>query len=279
MSKKNMFWHDLSSVVIGIYCLITVILFVIVFVSSLRPAADIFKSVWSFPKRIILDNYIYLIKNRFFVYFRNSTVVTAGSIIAILFLSSLAAFGLGKFKFKGSTLILGFFLLGVMFPAQVGIVPMFNIVKTFHLSNSLLGLIIIYASQLSIPVFVLTNFLKTIPDSIIESAKIDGAGTFRIYARILMPMLQPAIGALIPLTAVNLWNDLFFPLVFIASRTKQTMPLGVLTYYSGKNGHFELAKFGIAFAAVCISILPMVILYIFGSSKIIDSITEGAIKQ
>jgi len=156
---------------------------------------------------------------------------------------------------------------------------MFNIIKVFHLSNSLIGLIIIYASQLSIPVFVLTNFLKTIPDSIIESAKIDGAGTFRIYLSILLPMFQPAIGAMVPLTAVGLWNDLFFPLIFLASKQKWTMPLGVLTYYSGRNGSLQLAKFGIAFAAVTISILPMVILYIFGSNKIIDSITEGAIKQ
>jgi len=277
--KENRLWHNFFSVIISIYCLITVILFVIVFVSSFRPAEEIFKSIWTIPRKIILDNYLYLIRNRFFIYFWNSILVTVGSIVAILFLASLASFGLGKFKFKGSQLVLGFFLLGVMFPAQVGIVPMFNIVRTLQLGNSLIGLIVIYASQLSIPVFVLTNFLKTIPDSIIESAKIDGAGTFRIYWKILLPMFQPAIGAMIPLTAVGLWNDLFFPLIFLASKEKWTMPLGVLTYYSGRNGSFQLAKFGIAFAAVSISVLPMLILYVFGSNKIIDSITEGAIKQ
>ena len=279
MERKTGFWHNVVSVILGIYCLITIVLLLVVFISSFRPYAETFKNIWSLPQQFILTNYIYIFQHNFLTYFWNSLFVTVVSIVALLFLASLAAFGLGKYKFKGSGLLLGFFFLGAMFPAQVGIVPLFNIVTAFHLTNSLIGLIVIYASGLSIPVFILTNFMKTIPDSILESARIDGAGTFRVYRQILVPLIMPAIGALIPLTAVGLWNDLFFPLVFINSTNLRTIPLGVLTYYSGRQGAMKMAQFGIIFAAISVSILPMLILYLAGSRYIIEGITTGAVKE
>ena len=213
------------------------------------------------------------------MYFLNSTVVMVGSIALTLFLSSMVAYGLGKFSFKGNRLIYGYFILGLLFPARVAIVPLFNIVKLFHLYDNLFGIVLLYAAAMSIPVFVLTNFLSNVPNSIMESAKIDGAGHFRIYWQITMPLIQPAIGALIPLTAIGLWNDLFYPLVFIHSDLRKTVPLGVLGYYSGRNGGFDMSKYGIAFAAISASIIPMLLLYIFGASRIIENITQGSVKQ
>jgi raffinose/stachyose/melibiose transport system permease protein len=279
MGRENRGWHFAFSILIGAVCLITVVLFVTVFVSSVKESNEIFRNIWALPKRVITSNYAYLIKHNFLNYFANSTVVMVGAIALMLFLASLAAFGLGKYSFKGNRLIYGYFILGLLFPAQVGIVPLFNIVKLLHLYNSLIGIVLMYAAAMSIPVLIMTNFLSNVPDSILESAKIDGAGAFRIYWQITMPLIQPAIGALVPLTAIGLWNDFFYPLVFIITDIKKTVPLGVLSYYSGRNGIFDMSKYGIAFAAISASIIPMLILYIFGASRIIENITQGAIKQ
>jgi raffinose/stachyose/melibiose transport system permease protein len=277
--RENKGWHLVFSLLIGLVCLITVALFVTVFVSSVKESTEIFRNIWALPKKVTFANYQYLFTHRFLNYFGNSTFVMVASIALMLFLASLVAFGLGKYSFKGNRLIYGYFILGLLFPAQVGIVPLFNIVKLLHLYNSLLGIVVLYSAAMSIPVFILTNFLANVPNSIMESAKIDGAGAFRIYWQITMPLLQPAIGALIPLTAIGLWNDFFYPLVFINTDLKKTVPLGVLKYYSGRNGGFDPSKWGIAFAAVSASIIPMLVLYIFGASRIIENITEGSIKQ
>jgi raffinose/stachyose/melibiose transport system permease protein len=277
--RENRGWHLVFSLLVGLVCLITVTLFVTVFVSSVKPSTEIFRNIWALPKKLTLYNYQYLVQHSFLVYFLNSTVVMVGSIALTLFLASMAAYGLGKFSFKGNRLIYGYFILGLLFPARVAIVPLFNIVRLFHLYDNLFGITLLYAAAMSIPVFVLTNFLSTVPNSILESAKIDGAGHFRIYWQITMPLIQPAIGALIPLTAIGLWNDLFYPLVFIHSDLKKTVPLGVLGYYSGRMGGFDMAKYGIAFAAISASIIPMLLLYVFGASRIIENITQGSVKQ
>jgi raffinose/stachyose/melibiose transport system permease protein len=277
--RENRGWHLVFSFLVGLVCLVTVVLFVTVFISSAKPSTEIFRNIWALPQKWTLYNYEYLIQHSFLVYFLNSTLVMVGSIALTLFLASMVAYGLGKFSFKGNRLIYGYFILGLLFPARVAIVPLFNIVHLFHLYDNLFGITLLYAAAMSIPVFVLTNFLSTVPNSIMESAKIDGAGHFRIYWQITMPLIQPAIGALIPLTAIGLWNDLFYPLVFIHSDLKKTVPLGVLGYYSGRNGGFDMSKYGIAFAAISASIIPMLLLYIFGASRIIENITQGSVKQ
>ena len=208
--------------------------------------------------------------------FLNSFIIMIISIIVVLLLSALASYGLGKFSFKGNKLLRVYFLLGLMFPVQLGIIPLFNLMKSFHLINSLFSVILIYSSGLSIPVFVLTNFLQTIPDAMRESAKIDGAGEFRIFAQIILPMMKPALGALIPLNAVNLWNDFFIPLVFLSDERTKTVPLGLMQYFTGKG--FDISKIGLVFTAVSLSILPMLLIYLFGSKKIISGLTQGTIK-
>jgi raffinose/stachyose/melibiose transport system permease protein len=128
----------------------------------------------------------------------------------------------------------------------------------------------------SIPIFIMTNFLQTIPDAMRESAKIDGAGELLIFIKIILPMMKPVIGALIPLSAASLWNDFFIPLVFLSTGRLKTVPLGLMLYFNGKG--FDNSKIGIVFAAVSFSILPLLLIYLFGSRKIIDGLTQGTIK-
>jgi raffinose/stachyose/melibiose transport system permease protein len=267
----------LFSVLVGIWCLITLILFADILVSSFKANVDIFRSPWGIPGKLIVKNYVQLIKDGFFTYYLNSFIVLVVSIIFLLLLASLAAYGLGKFQFKGNKALLSYFLLGMMFPVQLGILPLFNLMKGLHLINNLWCLILINVAALSVPVFVLTNFAQTIPDSMREAAKIDGASEFAIYRRIFMPLMRPALAVLIPLSAVGIWNDFFIPLVFISVDSMKTVPLGLMLYFTGKG--FDLSKTGIVFAAMALSIFPLLFLYLFGAKNIIQGLTQGAVKS
>jgi raffinose/stachyose/melibiose transport system permease protein len=275
--KDNWQWYTLFSVLVGIWCLITLILFADILVSSFKANVDIFRSPWGIPGKLIVKNYVQLIKDGFFTYYLNSFIVLVVSIIFLLLLASLAAYGLGKFQFKGNKALLSYFLLGMMFPVQLGILPLFNLMKGLHLINNLWCLILINVAALSVPVFVLTNFAQTIPDSMREAAKIDGASEFAIYRRIFMPLMRPALAVLIPLSAVGIWNDFFIPLVFISVDSMKTVPLGLMLYFTGKG--FDLSKTGIVFAAMALSIFPLLFLYLFGAKNIIQGLTQGAVKS
>jgi raffinose/stachyose/melibiose transport system permease protein len=269
-TRENRAWYLVFSVLIGLWCLITVVLLLNIFISSFKTNTDIFKSPWSLPGKLILGNYTTLIDDGFLKYYLNSFIILAAAICMLLALSAPAAYGLGKFKFKGNRTFRMYFLLGMMFPLQLGIIPLFGLI------NSIVGVIIIYSSGVSIPVFILTNFTQSVPDALREAAKIDGASEFTIFLKIFLPLMMPAFGALIPLTAVGIWNEFFVPLVFISDDNLKTLPLGLLKYFTGRG--FNLSKIGVEFAAVTISILPLTLIYLFGSKKIIGGLTQGAVK-
>jgi raffinose/stachyose/melibiose transport system permease protein len=172
--RENWTWYTLASFIIGIWCLISIILFLNVLVSSFKSNIDILTHPWALPKVLILDNYIRLLNGGFLKYYLNSFTVLIFSIVLILSFSAPAAYGLGKFKFKGNQILRIFFLVGLMFPVQLGIIPLFNLLGSLHLVNTLWGIILINTAGLSVPVFVLTNFTKNIPDALREAAWMDG---------------------------------------------------------------------------------------------------------
>jgi len=274
--QENWFWRSVVSLLLGIWCLISIIMFVNIMLSSFKTNVEIFFSPWGFPTKLIFTNYVQLFKDGFLVYYVNSFIVLILSIWILLTVSALAAYGLGVFQFRGNKLLRSYFLLGLMFPVQLGIIPLFNLVRNLHLYNNIFSLIIIYSAGVSIPIFILTNFIQNIPPSLRDAAKIDGANELQIFGMVMVPLMMPAIGALIPLTAVGIWNDFFLPLVFLTSDSVRTVPLGLLKYFSGRG--FDLSKIGLVFTAVTVSVLPLLIIYIFGSNKIIEGLTQGSSK-
>lgn len=274
--QENWFWRGLASLLLGTWCLVSVILFLNIFLSSFKTNAEIFANPWALPGKWIITNYVQLVRDGFLIYYFNSFLILSIAIVVLLSISSMAAYGLGVFQFRGNRLMRTFFLFGLMFPVQLGIIPLFNLMKSFHLTNNVFSLVFIYSAGVSVPIFILTNFVQNIPVSLREAAKIDGANEWQIFTKIIVPMMMPAIGALIPLTAVGIWNDFFVPLVFLTSEDVKTVPLGLLRYFTGRG--FDLSKIGLVFTAVTVSILPLLLIYIFGSNKIIEGLTQGSSK-
>ena len=276
LKRENWPWYLVVSVIIGLWCLITTLLFLNTIISSFKENIDIFTRPWLLPQKIVFDNYQKLIKDGFMRYFAKSFGLLIASIVCILALAAPASYGLGKFKFKGNKLLRNYFLVGMMFPVQLGVIPLFNLLKTLNLVDNLFGIFLIYIAGISIPVFILTNFTQNVPEELREAARIDGANEVGIFTRIFLPLMRPAIAAMIPLLAVGIWNDFFVPLVFISSDAFKTVPLGLMRYFTSKG--FKLEYIGVIFAAMSLSIFPLIALYLVGSKNIIEGLTQGSIK-
>ena len=265
------------SVVIGIYCLITVILFAAVFMGSMKTNEELLTNIWGLPKSIYLENFKKVfVDDGFFRYMLNSFLVLAGGLFGAVALSTTVSYGLARFDFKGKKLLTFYFMIGLMFPVQLGIVNLSRVVNGMKLGNSLLGIILIDSAAISMSVLILRGFYHSIPDSLSEAAKIDGAGEFTIFARVILPLLKPAMGAVIPMLAIQYWNDFFIPMVFLTRDEKKTMPIAVMKSSLGE--HTDYSKMSILFTVIAVSILPIMILYLVFSKKIIAGITAGAEK-
>lgn len=207
-------------------------------------------------------------------YFANSLLVTTVSMAFVLLLGSMASYGIARYTYRGNTLVYMIFLSGIMLPLKAAIIPLFLLIKTLNLINSRWSVILIFiAMGLPSTVFILAGFMKGIPLELEYAAKIDGCNDFAIYRRIIMPMVAPAIALVTIYNAVPIWNDFFFPLVFLQSNSVKTLPVGLSTFFGQHSTNWSLL-----FTGLSIAILPMLILYLFMSKYFIKGMTAGAVK-
>lgn len=267
---KNFF-----SILLFLYSLIAVILILITVLSSFKTKSDLVNNTLGFPKSFTLANYEHvMIMDKFWLYFINSTVIAAGGVALLLFVSSMAGYGLSKFRFKGRNWLKTYFLMGLMFPIQLGILPLFVMLRTLNLINNLFGLILLYAANMSFAVFVLSNFLQTVPDALIECAHIDGASEFRIYLKIILPMSRPVLSTVGLISFVTMWNDFYMPLVFLTKENVRTLTLGIYRYMNN-----FLENWHLVFAAVTVALVPVIVVFFMFSNQIIAGLTGGALKE
>ena len=267
---KNFF-----SVLLLLYTLIAVTLILITVLSSFKTKSDLVNNTLGFPQSFTLDNYEQvLLEDKFWLYFINSTVLAVGGVALLLFISSMVGYGLSKFRFKGRSGLRTYFLMGLMFPIQLGILPLFVMLRGLDLINNLFGLILLYAANMSFAVFVLSNFLRTVPDALIECARIDGASEFRIYWKIILPMSRPVLSTVGLISFVTMWNDFYMPLVFLTKESVRTLTLGVYRYMNN-----FLENWHLVFAAVTVALVPVIVVFFLFSNQIIAGLTGGAVKE
>ncbi|MDR2246456.1 MAG: carbohydrate ABC transporter permease [Treponema sp.] len=244
-------------------------------VSSLKTTREIFQNPFGFPETLLLENYKTVwIDRGFGAYFKNSFFVTAIAMAFVILLGSMASYGVSRYRYKLRTWIYMVFLSGIMLPLKVAIIPLFLIIKNLGLMDTHLSIIMIFiAMGLPSTVFILSGFMKTIPVDLEYAARIDGCNDWGIYRRIIMPVTQSAIALVTIYNAVPIWNDFFFPLVFIQTNRLKTLPVGLSTFF----GQFS-TNWSLLFTGLSISTLPMLILYLFMSKYFIRGMTAGAIK-
>ncbi|HZC35871.1 MAG TPA: carbohydrate ABC transporter permease [Chthoniobacterales bacterium] len=245
-------------------------------INSFKSRLAIFSAPYSLPnpKTFTLDGYQNLFTgSRFDIYFLNSFLVTAGALVLILFASSLAAFALSEYKFRLNALTSLYLAIGIMVPIRLGTVGILRLIVDLHLTNTLWSLILVYTAQgIPLAVFILTIFMRQLPRDLKDAARIDGASEYRIYWLIL-PLVRPAIGSVLAISMIPIWNDLWFPLILAPGESTRTLVLGAQTFL----GEFA-NDYSSVLAALTLAILPPVILYLIFSQQLIRGITAGALK-
>jgi raffinose/stachyose/melibiose transport system permease protein len=206
--------------------------------------------------------------------FKNNLVITISAVILVVIVSAMAAFPLARRPHKLNKIVFFLILSGIMVPYQMAIIPLFRLMKAFHLIDSQFGVILIYTFVfMPLATFIFHGFIRTIPGELEEAARIDGCGVWRTFWQITFPLLRPATATIIILVSLNIWNDFVFPLLFLQSRDKGTILLEVYRNV----GQFS-TDWTHMFPMLVLGILPMFIFYLVMQKQIIKGIASGSIK-
>jgi len=248
---------------------------VVTLFSAFKTTAEIYATPFSLPESFSLANIETIWRETTFPrYLANSIIVTVSSVAMIVIVGTMAAYALARYTFRGNELIYLFFLSGLMLPLKLAIIPLFIQLTSIGLVDTRFGLVVVYTAMgLPSAIFILTGYLRTLPKELEESARIDGASEARIMLSIMVPLARPAMVIAAINNAVPIWNDFFFPLVFIQSDPLKTLPQG-LTVFMGEYN----TEWGVLFAGLTIAALPITLVYIFLSRQFVAGMTQGAVK-
>ncbi|KQL48316.1 sugar ABC transporter permease [Brevibacillus choshinensis] len=273
--KTSIGGRAVQYVIAYLFMLVALYPIALMIASSFKTNMEIFANPLSLPSSFHFETYQKLWEAVPFADFLwNSIFVSGMSVLMITVFSAMAAFYLARFSFKWTAALYFFFLLGLMIPIKLGIVPLFILMKNLGLLNSLWSLILIYtASGIPIAVFILTGFFRTLPVELEEAARIDGCSNFQVFWRVLLPLIRPALATVVIINFIHAWNDFFFPLIFIQKETLKTIPVGMMVLF----GEYE-TDWSLLFAGLTLSALPMIGVFLLASRQFMEGLTAGAVK-
>jgi raffinose/stachyose/melibiose transport system permease protein len=243
--------------------------------ASLKSTAALFQSPFSLPWPLQWSNYSNAWgQANLLSAFENSLIVAAVSIAVSTVVASWAAFSVVRLRPPFSPALQLFFVVGLLVPAPVLIIPMFLLLKLMHLIGSISALVVPYCGLL-IPLafLVYVHFIRTTPASIGEAAQVDGANAWQVFWKIEFPLLWPATMTVMILNAIFVWNDFLLPLVLGVQENLHTLPVAVVSFF----GLYSVA-WGLVFASVVISAIPIIVLYALFSRRFFDGVTAGALR-
>jgi raffinose/stachyose/melibiose transport system permease protein len=258
--------------------LITIVVFVpivmLVF-SALKTRGEAMTNPYTLPIPPRWDNYLGILKApNFWTMLRNSLIVMVATTTGVVFVCSLAAFVFARMKFRSKDLLFNILTLGLMFPINIAILPVYLLIRDLKLPDTFLGVILIQtAFAISGNIMILRGFFLSIPTELEDASYIDGCTTFDFFWRILLPLARPALAAVAALTMIVSWNDLLVPLVVINKETLWTLPLGTMQFQGQYGMDISLVN-----AFVSLSALPTLIFYFFAERQIVAGMTAGAVK-
>jgi raffinose/stachyose/melibiose transport system permease protein len=243
--------------------------------SSFKSTREILRFPFAFPQKLDFTNYkIVWVDRGFGRFFFNSVWMTMASMIFVVLFGSMAAYGVSRYTYRLRTTVYMLFLSGIMLPLKAAIIPLFILMKKVGFVDKPISVILIFiAMGLPSTIFILSGFMKIIPKDLEYAARIDGCNDWIIYRRVIMPIITPAIALVTIYNAVPIWNDFFFPLVFLQNPVYKPLPLGLTNFFGQYSTDWSLL-----FTALTIAILPVLTLYIFMAKYFIKGMTAGAVK-
>jgi raffinose/stachyose/melibiose transport system permease protein len=254
------------------------VLFPLVFIviGSLRTNGQLLNNPFSWPQSLHWENYAAILASGglFWESLWNSVIVLSESLVVLLVVSCPAAFVLARLSFPGREVIFNIYLLGLLFPLTLAILPLYIMIRNLGLLNSLAGVSLPQtAFFLPMTILILRNFFRAIPGELEDAAAIDGASKLRFFWHILLPLSRPALAVVTILATVNSWNNFLLPFLVLNDQTKQTLPVAALQF----QGQYS-SDWVSVLAFLTLSMLPAIAIYLFAERQIVVGLTAGAIK-
>ena len=273
---QNIFGKIVIYTIFVLFTILALFPLIWVFYSSFKPLLEIIRNSFALPHHWIFTNYTEAIRvGKLNIYAMNSVIYTFVSSGLVILFSMMASFAFAKLKNRATPYLYNAFLIGLLITIQAILIPLFIYMTKIGLRDTRTGIILIYvAINLPLAIYIATEFIKAIPDSLIESAQIDGASYFTIFFKIIMPMCKPAIITIFIFTALACWNEFVFALIFTSSDSSRSLPVGIFSF----SGPFA-TEYGMQFAALVIGMTPMIIMYaIFHKQITRGFVAGGAVK-
>lgn len=245
-------------------------------VGGFKSKGQLFVHPFGLPFPVNLEAYkaILLRGGAFWTFLLNSTVIVAGVLILVLLLSMNAGFALSRISFRGRGALYNYFIMGMLFPLTVAILPLYLQMKNFGLLGSRIGVILAeVAFNIPMSVFIFTGFFWEIPRDLQDACEIDGGGLFLFYSRFIVPLSRPVIATVSIIVFIQSWNQFLLPLLVLDNPGTFTLPLGVMQF----QGQFTTG-WNFIMAFITISILPMAVFYYILQRQIVAGLTSGALK-
>ena len=261
--------------VLGAGLFLVVVPFVWMLVSSFKPEAEVraVPPTW-WPETLTLDNYDRLFTSLDFpTYFANSAIVALAVTAGNMVFCSMLGYALAKLDFPGKRALFAIVLGTLMIPGVVTFVPLFVITTKLGLSNTLIGMILPFLAG-PFGVFLMRQYIQTLPDELIQAARIDGAGELRIFFSVILPLCGPALATLGILTFLSSWNNFLWPLVVAQTEDKYTLPVALALYAVGQNA----TQYGLLLAGSVVVVLPVLAVFLALQRHIMQGIAMTGIK-
>lgn len=232
------------------------------------------KGVFNLPDAFYLENYKAVLGGNFWRFFGNSVIVLAVSLLLLLFISACASYPLARFKFKLANPLYALIVACMSIPIHITLIPVFKMAQVTHLYDSIWALIGPYvAFAVPISVFILTSFMREIPREIEESMEIDGCNKYQMFFRMILPLSKPGLSTLAIYNGVNIWNEFSFAYTLTQTAENRTLPLAVWEF----QGQYSMNT-PMIMAVLTLTVLPMIIMFIFFQDKLVKGMTAGAVK-
>lgn len=268
-------WLAVKYVLLIIFAIMCLYPLLWLFLASFKTNQELYFNTWGLPESWQLSNYVNaIIKGRILQYFGNSVIIAVSAVVVTVILSTMASYAIARMHWKLSKAVYGTFLIGMMVPVYGLIIPLFSIFKTMGLLNNHLAVIIPQiALGFPMAIFIICGFMQSIPRELEEAAIIDGCSIFQCFVKIILPIAKPSIVTVAVVQFINVWNDLLLPRIFLTDSDKMTLPVGLTNFQA----MYSTDYVGMI-AAVIITIIPSIVVYIILHKQIMEGMVAGAVK-
>jgi raffinose/stachyose/melibiose transport system permease protein len=262
---------------IGLLAIAVVFFFPLIWMvmSSFKSNSAIFATPFAPPESIDLSRWVEAWNvGNLGQYAVNSAIVTVAAVVLILLLGTAAAYALSRYRFRGRSLVLSLFALGLILPLQSYFIAQSSIFTQLGITDTRLALIIPYTAMgLSLAVYLLKVYLDALPEELFEAARIDGAGDRQMFTSVALPLLRPGLATVAIFSALAAWNEFLLALLYIQDDALKTIPTGLLAFSTR-----YVTDYSLLFSALSIVTIPMIVIYVVFNRQIVAGITAGSVK-